>query len=441
MIERSDSESQKNMPNKYRNRFFDSHSSTEENHSSSSSNKIPQISVFGTIMKSSRYDSEDDEYDQFSEISPVVSSSNYKCYRSRLDNVSNGLLQKKISVNLKILKNSVFSASLLNLQIIRLLDNPKHSEQLRIDNEGLDSSSSSSGEDSPNKSIKLIVGVEEEKQKQTILTRTRHYVAKWSPNFDHFAIASTSGLVKILSVIGAEKLDGESQIQHPKTLSLFDQHQITLMKKYPSSSIIDLVWTENSKGIITASLDKSLNVWSVFEGRLLRVILQKEIPSCIAFHPNEARIFVTGGLDRMLKATEIVTSKVKDWVQTADLITSVQFSPQIITSKEPSSINGSSYLIAGFRHGLCRIYECHAKFQYITEFRCRNSNKSKSKSKKVVNICFLSDSEFYVNCNDSRIRRFSYVHNSNEAPKLLMKYKGHKNNTYPLQMSAQEYLF
>lgn len=320
-------------------------------------------------------------------------------------------------IKLSILKESLFKQGLHCVQYLALERESVPMEMIGLqkikkEDESYQQSKSNIQHEMQDKNI-------QNSKKKMQKLQERILVMKFSPDNSYLALASTSGNLSILKILDDSK---------DRTNLLFESEYSSFQRVSTLNSIVDFSWTNNSSGIMVLTLDKKLNLWSVSEKKLVLVLEYSEIPSCISFHPEEMRIFVTGSLDKILRATDIVESnRVTDWIQGHDHITSLAFSR-----------GESQYLVIGFNKGLCRVYDYTNKFEYSTEFVCRNSNIRHSQGKKVVNIEFVGDNEFYVCTNDSRIRRFSYETKFDKPPKLELKYKGHLNEKYPLRISVNK---
>lgn len=100
-------------------------------------------------------------------------------------------------------------------------------------------------------------------------------------------------------------------------LQRFQDHQ---------ADVIDLSWS-HTNFLLTASLDSSVRLYHHSKSHCLHLFKHADLVASVAFHPNDERYFISGGIDKKLRLWSIPDGRVKDWAQAPDVITALRYTP------------------------------------------------------------------------------------------------------------------
>ena len=111
-----------------------------------------------------------------------------------------------------------------------------------------------------------------------------------------------------------------------------------------TADVIDLSWS-HTNFLLTASLDSSVRLYHYSKSHCLHLFKHASLVASVAFHPNDERYFISGGIDKKLRLWNITDGRVKDWAQAPDVITAVRFTPD------------GKYAVAGLFRGQVYFYD------------------------------------------------------------------------------------
>jgi WD40 repeat protein len=111
-----------------------------------------------------------------------------------------------------------------------------------------------------------------------------------------------------------------------------------------TADVIDLSWS-HTNFLLTASLDSSVRLYHYSKSQCLHLFKHANLVASVAFHPNDERYFISGGIDKKLRLWSITDGRVKDWAQAPDVITAVRFTPD------------GKYAVAGLFRGQVYFYD------------------------------------------------------------------------------------
>ena len=111
-----------------------------------------------------------------------------------------------------------------------------------------------------------------------------------------------------------------------------------------TADVIDLSWS-HTNFLLTASLDSSVRLYHYSKSHCLHLFKHANLVASVAFHPNDERYFISGGIDKKLRLWSITDGRVKDWAQAPDVITAVRFTPD------------GKYAVAGLFRGQVYFYD------------------------------------------------------------------------------------
>ncbi|CAI5506497.1 unnamed protein product, partial [Closterium sp. Naga37s-1] len=79
--------------------------------------------------------------------------------------------------------------------------------------------------------------------------------------------------------------------------------------------------------LVSASADRTVRLWHVGSSHCLRVFPHPDIVTAVAFHPRQANVFLTGGLDERVRVWAAAQGAVLDWVDVGEMVTAAAFMP------------------------------------------------------------------------------------------------------------------
>ncbi|KAL3781735.1 hypothetical protein ACHAWO_002937 [Cyclotella atomus] len=156
------------------------------------------------------------------------------------------------------------------------------------------------------------------------------------------------------------------ELLSPEPIQRFTDH---------TADVIDLSWS-HTNFLLTASLDSSVRLYHHSKSQCLHLFKHANLVASVAFHPNDERYFISGGIDKKLRLWSITDGRVKDWAQTPDVITAVRFTPD------------GRYAVAGLFRGQVYFYDSDG-LKYYTQIACRNRSGRYKIGRKVTGISFV----------------------------------------------------
>lgn len=181
--------------------------------------------------------------------------------------------------------------------------------------------------------------------------------------------------------------------------------------------VLDLAWSK-SQDLLSASMDKTVRLWSLSTHTCLKVFSHSDYVTCIQFNPVDDRYFISGSLDAKVCVWSIPDRQVVDWYDLHEMVTSACYTP-----------DGQGALVGSYK-GSCRLYSASDnKLQQKSQINLQNKKK-KAHQKKITGFQFVpgSSSEVLVTSSDSRIRVV-------DGTNLVTKLKGFRNTSSQISAS------
>lgn len=181
--------------------------------------------------------------------------------------------------------------------------------------------------------------------------------------------------------------------------------------------VLDLAWSK-SQHLLSASMDKTVRLWSLSSHTCLKVFSHSDYVTCIQFNPVDDRYFISGSLDAKVRVWSIPDRQVVDWYDLHEMVTSACYTP-----------DGQGALVGSYK-GSCRLYSASDnKLQQKSQINLQNKKK-KAHQKKITGFQFVpgSSSEVLVTSSDSRIRVV-------DGTDLVTKLKGFRNTSSQISAS------
>ncbi|CDY56822.1 BnaC05g37770D [Brassica napus] len=181
--------------------------------------------------------------------------------------------------------------------------------------------------------------------------------------------------------------------------------------------VLDLAWSK-SQDLLSASMDKTVRLWSLSTHTCLKVFSHSDYVTCIQFNPVDDRYFISGSLDAKVRVWSIPDRQVVDWYDLHEMVTSACYTP-----------DGQGALVGSYK-GSCRLYSASDnKLQQKSQINLQNKKK-KAHQKKITGFQFVpgSSSEVLVTSSDSRIRVV-------DGTDLVTKLKGFRNTSSQISAS------
>jgi WD40 repeat protein len=89
-----------------------------------------------------------------------------------------------------------------------------------------------------------------------------------------------------------------------------------------NGDITDISWSK-SLFILSASVDKTVRLWHISKKSCLQVFRHPDIVTCLSFHPQLDRYFVSGSFDRRIRLWDIIPDgTIREWTQTSEVVSS-----------------------------------------------------------------------------------------------------------------------
>ncbi|GMH37729.1 hypothetical protein BSKO_05602 [Bryopsis sp. KO-2023] len=243
-------------------------------------------------------------------------------------------------------------------------------------------------------------------------------VMRFSPNGEYLVTGGKDTIVYLWAVVsnrGKDMKEGcriDLPVVEPEPVRRWKGH---------TSHVLDIAWSFGSELVLSASMDKTVRLWTLSQDACLREIPHQTWVTSIRFHPQDPGKFVSGCGDGVLRLWDVMARKVVGSASIAnekDLYTALCF-------------NGDGrMLLAGSLRGKCRLYQIfNSKIEIKAEIDVRNRRGRHARGRKVTGIDFTSvggQPRFLVTTSDSRIRMLQA---STSAPSEVSKFKGHTNES------------
>jgi len=112
----------------------------------------------------------------------------------------------------------------------------------------------------------------------------------------------------------------------------------------------------------------------------------------------------------MVRLWNVPTGNIVDWQKTADVITSLQFSPDA-RKLLVGVYKGQCFVFSFNSHKYCSAF--YSRLTYLSVINCRNRSGKYSDGRKVMGIYFINNVEVLITTADSRLRIINLnVHSS-----------------------------
>lgn len=186
-----------------------------------------------------------------------------------------------------------------------------------------------------------------------------------------------------------------------------------------TDQITSLAFAKNDT-FLSSSLDKSVKLWHPSESESLATFIHDDIVSCVAFHPTNPSIFISGQFNNTVLIWDIGRNELIKTINFETVPTALSFS------------NNGNNIVIGLVLGQVYIYS-FPDLNYVTKFIAGPRSKKKMiTNKKITSIVFNDDDSFFVASNDSRVRLYSTSNFS-----VIRKYVGHvaKNRRSMISLS------
>eukprot|EP00871_Galdieria_phlegrea_P002129 jgi/Galph1/2917/GphlegSOOS_G1579.1 len=183
-----------------------------------------------------------------------------------------------------------------------------------------------------------------------------------------------------------------------------------------TKDILDLDWSKNGF-LLSASMDGTVKLWHVSAANCLRTFEHSDFVTCVCFHPEDERIFLSGCVDETLRLWSAIDHRILSMTETRDLITT------FAVSKD------GKHLLVGLLKGQCKYYSLKDEvgdwcIRYITQLDVRSRRGKNRRGSKISGICFAPEQNEAISSNDSRLRCYRTDDFSRSC-----KYIGHRNQS------------
>lgn len=164
--------------------------------------------------------------------------------------------------------------------------------------------------------------------------------ARLSPCEEWLALGTASGDTVIVSL-------------RARRCSLVERGGSFILPGSQRKAAVMVEWSSDSKILAVGSSGGGVSLWSLESREVFRTLNGSRDSGvlCLAFHPIESAFIATGTIDRMVQITRLEGSDTEDWIQTAEVPSSIIFSPD------------GQKLVVGFFGGACHIYKRTGKFE------------------------------------------------------------------------------
>jgi len=187
-----------------------------------------------------------------------------------------------------------------------------------------------------------------------------------------------------------------------------------------TGEILDVAWSPKGHSLLTASMDKTVRLWSLANGgECLRTFDHPDFVTSVTFHPKNGRIFLSGSLDNKLRLWSLRDARVFSFSDVRGFITCVSF-----------SADGSAAM-AGTYDGKCTFFsvEPSGSLAWQTQVHVRSTRGKNSVGKKLTGIVPLANgTAVLITSNDSRLR----LYRTNDYS-LACKFRGGTNTSLQIR--------
>lgn len=184
-----------------------------------------------------------------------------------------------------------------------------------------------------------------------------------------------------------------------------------------TSDVLALSWSKNDF-LLSAGVDTSIRLWHPRAKGCLKVLWNNDIVTCVAFHPADEQICISGAAGGVAKMWHLRESKLLSSADTDDIITACAITP-----------DGTTALLGTYR-GRCKFYalfdeiQGEWQFKHTTQLDVRSRRAKNAQGKKICGFRFLGKTDkVMISSNDSRLRLYRLDDKS-----VLSKFIGHQNN-------------
>ncbi|KAF6000460.1 WD repeat-containing protein 44 [Cyanidiococcus yangmingshanensis] len=146
--------------------------------------------------------------------------------------------------------------------------------------------------------------------------------------------------------------------------------------------VLCVAWSANNF-LLSSSMDKTVRLWHVDYGQVLRKFLHADFVTCVTFHPRNENFFLSGSLDERIRLWNISSRHVSDYAEVRGLVTACGFTP-----------NGEQALVGTYR-GECKVYnvvrfeEGERALQYITTLEVHSRRGRNRKGSKITSFAMM----------------------------------------------------
>merc|ERR1711868_238939 len=191
------------------------------------------------------------------------------------------------------------------------------------------------------------------------------YVLKFNHDGKLLAAAGKEGIITVW-VVEKFRADFEGIKKEPtlaQTKNIFDLNPLRTYDDH-TKHVLDLSWSHKAgeNWLLSASMDKSVRLWHLTKENSLLEFTHSETVKCVAFHPEENSLFVSGSLDGKIRVwnvpeqrticSESVTPRWKN----GEMITAICFAKK------------AQWILVGTYDGRCIVFETE-KLAFYTEFK------------------------------------------------------------------------
>jgi WD40 repeat protein len=177
--------------------------------------------------------------------------------------------------------------------------------------------------------------------------------------------------------------DGPHRLYARQLLQVEEPHRVF---QGHGGDVLCVAWSANNF-LLTSSMDKTVRLWHVDYGQVLRKFLHADFVTCVAFHPRNENFFLSGSLDERIRLWNISSRHVSDYAEVRGLVTACGFTP-----------NGEQALVGTYR-GECKVYnvvrfeEGERALQYITTLEVHSRRGRNRKGSKITSFAMMPAAE------------------------------------------------
>lgn len=192
-----------------------------------------------------------------------------------------------------------------------------------------------------------------------------------------------------------------------------------------TSDITALSWSKNDF-LLSASVDKTIRLWHPRAKGCIRRLVLNDIVTCVAFHPIDEQICVSGTADGVLQIWHLKERKCLSSTEVGDLISACLITPD------------GAWALVGTYRGRCLFFGLYDEiqgewqFKHTTQMDVRSRRAKNAEGKKICGFKWYGTKtdQVMVTSNDSRLRLYQLDDKS-----VLCKFFGHQNSQSHLNAS------